>query len=193
MNLNKIALRIANIQNQLDEQAILVRQSAKDQRGPIRLVKQIQSKLNAIATAMELGDARQAYNLIGKLDKTNKKKLPWDTLYVVRKALSQQMNDEGDDSPFLPKIASMQRECTLYKARDGQWYMDLADEEYGGLDDATTYGPFKSEETTEKYLQDNFSNPGGYSTDDSGKQPVPKISPNGRPVQKPKSHSWRSW
>jgi len=79
---------------------------------------------------------------------------------------------------------SMQRHCFIYKARDGKWYMELADREYGEREEATTYGPFGSEDDADDYL-DNFSNPGGYGVDSSGKLPAPKKSPNGRPVVRP--------
>lgn len=80
---------------------------------------------------------------------------------------------------------SVSRHCAIYLAVDNQWYMDLAHEEYGESDDASTYGPFKSEEDVMKYLDDNFSNPGGYSIDNSGKEPVPTVSPNGENITRP--------
>ncbi len=83
---------------------------------------------------------------------------------------------------------SMERYCAIYKAKDGKWYMDLAQDEYEDYDRATTYGPFPSEDAAEKYL-DNFSNPGGWTSDDSGKRPVPKKSPNGSKVVSPRSSS----
>ena len=86
--------------------------------------------------------------------------------------------------------ASMSRECFIFKAKDDQWYMHLANEEYGEYDDCTTYGPFPSEEATEKYLDNNHSNPGGYSVDDSGKKEVPTVSPNGRGIVKPGRSRW---
>jgi hypothetical protein len=82
----------------------------------------------------------------------------------------------------------MMRHCDFYKATNGKWYMELADEEYGERYDATTYGPFDSEDAAKRYL-DQFSNPGGYSTDDSGEQPVPTKSPNGGSVIAPKGRS----
>jgi hypothetical protein len=91
---------------------------------------------------------------------------------------------------------SMSRYCMFYKAKNGKWYMELASDEYGEHEDATTYGPFNNEKEAEDYL-DNFSNPGAWFSDKSGKQPVPKKSPNGRPVEAPVSQrdrlfgSWR--
>lgn len=82
---------------------------------------------------------------------------------------------------------SVSRYCDIYKTQDGKWYMDLANEEYGEYDDCTTYGPFSSEDAADKYLRDNHSNPGGGWVDDSGERPVPKESPNGRPVVSPRS------
>lgn len=87
------------------------------------------------------------------------------------------------------KIASMSRYCGLWLANNGKWYMDLANEEAGERHEATTYGPFPSEEAADKFLSDNFSNPGGYSSDNSGKQPPPHKSPNGDKVHPPR----RNW
>lgn len=80
---------------------------------------------------------------------------------------------------------SVSRHCAFYKARDGKWYMELAPDEHGEERDAFTYGPFRSDSAAEKYLHDNFSNPGSDEYDDSGNAPVPKRSPNGSPVQRP--------
>lgn len=82
---------------------------------------------------------------------------------------------------------SMSRYCDIYKTNDGKWYMDLANEEYGEWDDATTYGPFNSEDAADKYLSDNHSNPGGMGVDDSGDREVPTESPNGSRVVNPRS------
>ena len=89
-----------------------------------------------------------------------------------------------------PIKESLQRACAFYKAKNGKWYMDLANNEYGGYDEAYTYGPFNSEEEVDSYLRDNFSNPGGMDVDDSGKRPVPKKSPNGHPVTTPQRRQW---
>lgn len=80
---------------------------------------------------------------------------------------------------------SVSRYCEIYKTRDGRWYMDVANDEHGDEDDATTYGPFWSEEKAEKFLDDELSNPGGFAVDDSGKRQVPRKSPNGTPIVKP--------
>lgn len=76
---------------------------------------------------------------------------------------------------------STQRHCSIYKAKDKNWYMDLADHEYGEHHESTTYGPFASEEHVHRELKQH-SNPGGYNDDDSGEADVPKKSPNGRPI-----------
>lgn len=81
---------------------------------------------------------------------------------------------------------SMSRHCDFYLATDGKWYLELAHNEYGEWDDATTYGPFNSMEKAEDYL-DNFSNPGGFGVDDSGEHEVPTESPNGSKVVNPRS------
>jgi len=90
------------------------------------------------------------------------------------------------------RIASLQRYCFIYKAKDGNWYMDLADQEHGTERDAYSYGPFPSEDAVHEYLHRNHSNPGGAQIDDSGRQPVPRRSPNGAPVEKPKKRRWSS-
>ena len=82
---------------------------------------------------------------------------------------------------------SMSRYCDIYKASDGKWYMDLANEEYGEYDDCTSYGPFSSEEAADKYLSDNHSNPGGGWVDDSGDREPPTESPNGSRLVNPRS------
>lgn len=89
------------------------------------------------------------------------------------------------------KIASVERYCSFWKASNGKWYLDLADREHGEYRDATTYGPFPSEEAVDKFLSDNFSNPGGMDIDDSGEQSPPHKSPNGDPVRLPRSN--RMW
>ena len=70
-------------------------------------------------------------------------------------------------------ISSTPRFCEIYKANNGSWYLGLADHEHGQSEDARYYGPFNSEESAGDYL-DNFSNPGGYYTDRSGKRTPPK-------------------
>ena len=87
---------------------------------------------------------------------------------------------------------SLSRHCSIYKASDNNWYMELAEEEYGESDDATCYGPFDSEEAACGYV-DNFSNPGGWDVDSSGRTPPPKKSPNGDPVERPRSRSSSRW
>lgn len=87
------------------------------------------------------------------------------------------------------RIASTQRYCGFYKAVNGKWYMDLANDEHGEESDATTYGPFSSLDVGKDFLHHGFSNPGGYDMDDSGKKTIPHVSPNGFPVQKPDRRS----
>ncbi len=81
---------------------------------------------------------------------------------------------------------SCSRHCAFYKATNGSWYMELAQEEYAGREDATTYGPFATQDAADEYLRDGFSNPGGSWSDDSGTAAVPTLSPNGQPVQNPR-------
>ena len=77
---------------------------------------------------------------------------------------------------------SMSRHCAIYKSRGPQYWLELADEEYAGRDQAFTYGPFNTEKDAEEYL-DRFSNPGGI--DYYGTTVKPKRSPNGMPIQRP--------
>jgi hypothetical protein len=85
------------------------------------------------------------------------------------------------------KKASTNTDCQFYKATDGKWYMDLEDydEDEDGEQiegDYTSYGPFSSFKAAEKYLSQNFANPGGYMEDDSGRRKPPRkpVSPRGR-------------
>ena len=80
---------------------------------------------------------------------------------------------------------SVSRFAEIFKAKNKKWYLNLADKEYGDYHDSTTYGPFDSEEEAEEELH-NHANPGALYTDNKGKRPVPKKSPNGRPIQKPR-------
>ena len=83
-------------------------------------------------------------------------------------------------------VESMMCHCEFYKATNGKWYMELADNEYGESYDADTYGPFDSQEKAYDYLSNGFPNPGGHSSDDSGTRPVPTKSPNGGDVIMPR-------
>lgn len=111
---------------------------------------------------------------------------------------------------------STPRYCEFWKASDGKWYLNLAvheevldfDDDFddedgsyrrssnqeidGTYEDSITYGPFPSEKECESYL-DNFSNPGSFYTDDSGKKPPPTKSPNGSPVERVGSFSHRDF
>jgi len=59
---------------------------------------------------------------------------------------------------------STNTECIFIQDKKGDWYLMLQDE---GL-----FGPFKSEEETDKYLSNNFANPGGYFTEVGQKTPT---------------------
>jgi hypothetical protein len=87
-------------------------------------------------------------------------------------------------------LESKLRYCAIYKAKNGRWYLDLADREYGEYRDSTTYGPFKTEKDVVNYL-DRFSNPGGWTVDRSGSREVPVQSPDGGPVLVPDSYNLR--
>lgn len=80
------------------------------------------------------------------------------------------------------KLASTPRGCDIILADNGQWYLGINDIEGEYSDeDKSWYGGFLSEERAEKYLNDNFSNPGGWGVDDSGTRPNPKKYPKGKP------------
>ncbi len=79
-------------------------------------------------------------------------------------------------------IESTKRHCDMYLASNGRWYMELADQEHGTLEEAVSYGPFLDQEACVDYLN-NFANPGGWGEDDSGTRPPPTLSPNGQKVQ----------
>lgn len=79
---------------------------------------------------------------------------------------------------------SLRRYCEMMKAKDQKWYLLIGDDfEDAGPEDSTAHGPFASESKTERYLEDNFSNPGGLEIDDSGTQDVPSD------VKKPQRNS----
>ena len=79
---------------------------------------------------------------------------------------------------------STSRYCHIFKDNKNSWWLELASREYAGRDDATTYGPFGSIEGVYRELN-CYSNPGGFSLDESGKQKPPTRSPNGTSIQKP--------
>jgi len=84
------------------------------------------------------------------------------------------MNSETNAllSSLLKKLAeSTGLNCRFFKAKDGNWYMGL--EKWDRRDAYDHYGPFPSKEEAVEFLDANFANPGGWSTDASGKQPVP--------------------
>jgi hypothetical protein len=85
---------------------------------------------------------------------------------------------------------SFQRHCEIYKAVDGRFYVDLANEEYGGVEDCTTYGPFATEQEANGELE-HHSNPGGLYVDLDGTRPVPTVSPNGDDVRPPSGSATR--
>ena len=84
---------------------------------------------------------------------------------------------------------SQSRHCEIYKAVNQKWYLELGDFEYADHVDSTTYGPFDTFEAANKEL-DNHSNPGCMSRDDSGTQPVPTQSPNGKPIRRTGRMTW---
>jgi len=86
---------------------------------------------------------------------------------------------------------SMSRNAGIWRATNDKWCLDLARNEHGEYEDATTYGPFSSEDAAHDHLN-NFSNPGDLDsrlwwTIDPSAQ-----SPNGRPSQKVSRSGGRS-
>lgn len=79
---------------------------------------------------------------------------------------------------------STQRHCSIYLAKNGKWYMELAAFEYGRRDDSYTYGPFNSLPAVDEELK-YHSNPGGSIIDNSGTKEVPTSSPNGWKIRLP--------
>lgn len=79
---------------------------------------------------------------------------------------------------------SVERDCSIYKAQDNKFYLEIDESpaRYGddedGDDDAPaeyeTTGPFETEDAANDYLEANYSNPGSSWSDNSGKRPVPK-------------------
>ena len=91
---------------------------------------------------------------------------------------------------------SASRYCCIYKAENGEWFLELASEKYEKDEEghfeqihttrehSFTYGPFSSCEEADKAIS-YFANPGSNDVDDSGRVGMPKKSPNGEPVKLP--------
>ena len=81
-------------------------------------------------------------------------------------------------------------EVTIYKANNKKWYLEVDEyEDYEDYDDdedpsepelvgTHIHGPFDSEEDADKYLGNEYPNPGGYRVDSSGKRTPPKYKYN---------------
>jgi hypothetical protein len=75
--------------------------------------------------------------------------------------------------------ASTNTERNFFKATDDQWYVenenyhDDYDDEYREPE-FTMYGPFRSFDAAEKWIDANFANSGSYTEDDSGRARVPR-------------------
>ena len=83
----------------------------------------------------------------------------------------------------------MSRHCTILLVKNGEYYLELAHEEHADRDQADLFGPFDSEKAVEKYLFDNFCNPGGLDFDTADETPLQ--APNGTKIQSPKRN--RGW
>lgn len=70
---------------------------------------------------------------------------------------------------------SSMRACSFWLANDGKWYLTLGNHEYAfEREDCTDYGPFDSEEEADRYLRNNFTNPGCSDTWDEGTADPPE-------------------
>ena len=99
----------------------------------------------------------------------------WESYLVRRPAMAVEREVSSSGRQMVASVgkkSSMSRHCEFYKARNGEWYMELANEEFGGREDATTYGPFDSEKEATQFLR-KFTNPGSYAVDGSGRRGIP--------------------
>ncbi len=84
--------------------------------------------------------------------------------------------------PIFDTASTIPRYCHFYLASDGQWYMEIAFTESMNKSDADTFGPLPFLAEAIQYMTTNFASPGEYTTDDSGEQSIPLVSPSGNPV-----------
>lgn len=90
-------------------------------------------------------------------------------------------------------LESEPRFAEIFKTKSGRWWLTLGDSERAGPERSTTYGPFKTQDEADEFMSDNFTNPGGFSIDKSGKKRDPKKSPNGRPVVSPDDRRFKGF
>ena len=82
------------------------------------------------------------------------------------------------------------RACNFTKCNDGKWYLELGNFEHAyESHECTIYGPFNTLEEAHKELEQH-SNPGGYSTDDSGHEDPPPKEDVTTPTSR-RSYGWR--
>lgn len=96
-----------------------------------------------------------------------------DAKEVALDMLDQIKGDRQHDESVGESVSA---DVHLFKAKDGKWYLSYRRDD-GDQEDfsATFYGPFKSGDDAERYLNRNFANPGhAPSRDDSGTLPVPR-------------------
>ena len=70
---------------------------------------------------------------------------------------------------------SCSRDCDIYKATNGKWYMELEEcgREYEGNGRYETFGPYNSEDEAINDTGNHGPNPGGFSTNPSGTRQPP--------------------
>jgi hypothetical protein len=70
---------------------------------------------------------------------------------------------------------SCSRDCDIYKATNGKWYMELEEcgREYEGNGRYETFGPYSSEDEAINDTGNHGPNPGGFSTNPSGTRQPP--------------------
>ena len=73
---------------------------------------------------------------------------------------------------------------SIYKARDGNWYVEIAEEARPNESQSTTFGPFQSSDELHDFFQEQCGN-SGFKLDETGLRNPPLLSPNGKQVIKP--------
>ena len=84
--------------------------------------------------------------------------MPWDNSYSLFFPTLRNIYERNKMSTGL--------DCYFEEKEPNEWYMYL-EEDYGSKIDIEydQYGPFRTFAEAQKYLQNNFANPGGYGID----------------------------